>query len=318
MIRFPGFIDICTNIPAGKWDTVSRTAVRSGYTSLIASPLSEEIFTEKPDVIRAMAEPDTDAVCDYAKMALITPENIRTIEDWSAEVPAALIDFSLFESAGSFAQMNMLSRLFNRWPAEKPICVRGNENQIGSAVFMGQVHRRKVHICSVTTRAEIELVNEAKQAGLPVTCDIHPLSLLFSSETPNYPGFLKKIGTEDDRQALWSHFSEIDCFSSAGFADPRGDETTALSMMLPLLLSMRNSKMLTEEDIIRRCCVNPMRLFGIRPDPTTVVEAEGSDGVSGTGPFIRSVKLRGTIVYSAEDPAASPSVRSVRIKGYSV
>ena len=54
MIRFPGFIDICTNIPSGKWDAVSRTAVRSGYTSLIASPLSEEIFTEKPDVIRAM------------------------------------------------------------------------------------------------------------------------------------------------------------------------------------------------------------------------------------------------------------------------
>ena len=73
-------------------------------------------------------------------------------------------------------------------------------------------------------------------------------------------------------------------------------------MMLPLLLSMRNSEMLTTEDILLRCCVNPARLFGIRFDPQTVVEID--DTLPTDDPdeknFVRSVRLHGQLVYTAE------------------
>ena len=264
MWRFPGFIDICTDVSCGSWESISNTALRSGYTSLIAAPTAERVYTQKADVLQALDEPSRTAVCDYAKLAFITPENIQTIDDWADEVPGALLDFSVFSEMGGFVQMNLLSRLFNRWPAELPICVRGTENQIGSAIFMAQVHSRKMHVCSVVSKAEIEMVDEAKRDGLSVTCDVHPLSLLFSCEPGSDPGMLKRMGTEEDRQALWQHFDAIDCFSSAGYISPRGKNGEALSIMTPLLFSMRNAEMLTDEDILLRCCLNPAKLFGIR------------------------------------------------------
>lgn len=323
MLRFPGLIDIGIQIRSGKWQTITQTAVQSGYTALIAAPASGEIFSEEADVAGSLREPSQHAVCDYAKLGLITPENIRSINDWAEEVPGAIVDFPAFREAGTFAQMNLLTRLFSRWPAEKPICVRGEESQIGSAIFMAQVHQRKVHVCSVVTRSEMEMISEAKQNGIRVTCDVHPLSLLLSAETSgSSAGPLKRMGSEDDRQALWHHFSEIDCFSSSGMPDPVNDRGLGLSMMLPLLLSMRKSEMITLEDILRRCCLNPARLFGIELDPSTVVEIDDTRPTTdpNTRDLVRRVRIHGEEVYNADDLLEKPSgasVNSRRIRGHS-
>ncbi len=320
MLRIPGFIDIGTQIANGSWQSVSDRALRSGYTSLLAVSGSGRVFTQKADVYLALEEPSRSAVCDYANLAVITPDNIQTINEWADEVPAAFVDFSIFENAGSFAKMQMLSRLFNRWPTEKPICVRGNEDQIGSAIFMGQVHNRKVHISSVTSQAEIEMISEAKQNGIRITCDIHPLSLLFSSESAGSAGMMKKLGTEDDRLALWQHFRSIDCFSSAGYISPHGDNGDALSVMMPLLFSMLNAEMITKEDILLRRCLNPATIFGSTLDRETVIEIDENEIISGhaehTG--VRIIKVHGQAV-SPQDPQGNPNpIRAARIKGFSV
>ncbi len=320
MLRLPGFIDIGTEIAEGSWHTVSDRALRSGYTSLLAVSGADKVYTQKADVLLALEEPARSAVCDYANLAVITPDNIQTINDWADEVPAAFVDFSIFENAGSFAKMQMLSRLFNRWPTEKPICVRGNEDQIGSAIFMGQVHNRKVHICSVTTQAEMEMIDEAKQNGIRITCDIHPLSLLFSSESAGSAGMMKKIGTESDRLSLWQHFQSIDCFSSAGYVSSRGDKGDALSVMMPLLFSMMNAEMITKEDILLRCCLNPAKIFGITLDRETVIEIDENEIISGhaehTG--VRVLKVHGKAYFQADALETPNRIMASRIKGFSV
>lgn len=318
MLRIPGFVDIGTEIPDGSWQLISQQAIRNGYTYLIAFPSPGEIYAEKADLIRAMTEPDHTAMCDYAKLAMITPENTRCLDEWVSEVPAAFLDFSEFESRGTFAQMTMLSRLFNRWPAEKPICIRGNENQIGSAIFMAQVNRRKLHVCSVATRTEIEMIDEAKNSGVSVSCDIHPLSLLLSDETPGASGKLKRLGTEDDRQALWQYLRIIDCFSSAGYISSSGEKGGALNVMIPLLFSMRSSEMLTDEDILKRCCVNPARLFGIHFDTATAVEIDEKELFTNSSAhnFVVRVQMHGQTVYSADPSDAVQPVRASRIRGF--
>ena len=47
MLRIPGFIDIGTDISGGSWQSVSNAALRGGYTSLIAAPVAEKVYTEK-------------------------------------------------------------------------------------------------------------------------------------------------------------------------------------------------------------------------------------------------------------------------------
>ena len=317
MLKFPGFIDICTDVPAGCWSAYSDIAVRGGYTALLAAPNVNEVYTQKEDTAKALEEAGSDSVCDYAKLAVITPENIRSIGEWASEVPAALVDFSLLSSFGAFSRMNMLSRLFHNWPAEKPICVRGSEDQVGSAIFMGQTQGRRVHVCSASTQAEMELIAEAREADLPVTCDVNPLALLFSTETANTPKLLSKLGNEEDRRALWQHLDLIDCFSSAGFTGPRGISSDSLSMTLPLLLSMYNAKMLTAEDITARCCVNPAKIFGIALDESTVIEVDETKAAAGSKSrdYVQSVTLRGQMIYSAADETPSVARRAARVKG---
>ena len=319
MLRVPGFIDIGTEIANGSWQAVSDRALHSGYTALLAAPVTDRIYSQKADVYLALEEPARSAVCDYANLAVITPDNIQTINEWAEEVPAAFVDFSVFENAGSFAKMQMLSRLFNRWPTEKPICVRGNEDQIGSAIFMGQVNNRKVHICSVTTRPEIEMITEAKQSGVRITCDIHPLSLLFSGESPASVSMMKKIGTEDDRLALWQNFPDIDCFSSAGYISSRGSSGDALSVMMPLLFSMLKAEMLTKEDILLRCCLNPAKIFGIPLDKETLIEIDEDAIISGHAEHngVRVVKLHGRPVSDECGPVPQGQAPGTRLRGFS-
>ena len=99
MLRIPGFIDIGTEISGGNWKTISRRAVKNGYVSLIAAPSDNEVYSEKAQFTGALEDASRNAVCDYAKLGLITPENIRTVEEWADEVPAALVNFPAFRVA---------------------------------------------------------------------------------------------------------------------------------------------------------------------------------------------------------------------------
>ena len=79
MLRIPGFIDIGTDISGGSWRPISAAALRGGYTSLLAAPVAEKVYTEKADVLAALDEPSRSAACDYAKLALITPEKTHSL-----------------------------------------------------------------------------------------------------------------------------------------------------------------------------------------------------------------------------------------------
>ena len=54
-------------------------------------------------------------------------------------------------------------------------------------------YRRPVHIAHISTPLEVELVAEAKAAGLPVTCEIAPHHLLFSTDDYERLGGLVKM-----------------------------------------------------------------------------------------------------------------------------
>ena len=312
-MRFPGFIDICTAIPTGGWRRTTTQALRSGYSTLIsAAPQEESLCLSREDLRNSYTEPEKDASCDYAKLPLITPENVHTIEEWAEEVPGAFLDMNAMSGIGSFSQMNMLSRLFNRWPEEKPICVRGNENQIGSAVFMAQVHNKKVHVNNVTSRPVIEMIHEVKETGTQVTCDVTPLALVLSNSQPQAALILRQPGSEEDRRALWDHIQDIDCFSTYGVLRGPGADQDPFSAILPILLTMLKSEMLTAEDIVRKCCLNGAKLFGIKPNLSNYVEVnENNTGMR--GPLVKQVSFHGRILNPEEGFPLTAQTQGTRI-----
>ena len=88
-----------------------------------------------------------------------------------------------------------------------------------------------------------------------------------------------------------------------------------ISTILPLLLSMYNSEMLTANDITARCAVNPAKIFGIALDENTFIEVDETQAAAGakSGSLVRSVTLRGEMIYS--DSADAVSRHAARIQG---
>lgn len=129
----------------------------------------------------------------------------------------------------------------------------------------------KIHICHVSTRAELNLL---KNTSFEVT----PHHLFLSAKDYKKLGNLVKINPplrdNADRLALWDALkSENACIATdhaphtleekgAGYwnAPPGVPE---LDTFLMLLLNEINKKNLTIDDLVRLCCENPAKLFGM-------------------------------------------------------
>lgn len=321
MITFPGLIDIGTLIPKGNWAYAMDVAAKSGYTALLAAPLEDVLYNEAADAEPVMAEPAASARIDYARFAAVKPDNVRTLEDWEPAAPAVMTELSEPDMDNVFGQMHMLTRLFNRWPKEKPIIISGEAGQIGSALFMAQTNRKHVHVHSVYNRAQMELILEAKEKGAEVTCDVHPLSLLVSKKGDGKDP-LKRMGEESDRKFLVENLSQIDCFSSQNYAASEERPYGGLRSMVPVLLILLQKGVLTEEDIRKRVCDAPRSIFGLYPHSETSVLIDedrpgaGAD-IAEHAPFgkILRVTLRDKVIYDSEEKYVTEK-SGYHLKGY--
>lgn len=66
---------------------------------------------------------------------------------------------------------------------------------------------------------QILLIKEAKERGLPVTCEVCPHHLFLSTDDMIVVGEAKcnvrpPLGTPEDQNALWENMDVIDCFAT--------------------------------------------------------------------------------------------------------
>lgn len=138
-----------------------------------------------------------------------------------------------------------------------------------------------VHFCHISSAAELATLMEAKEKGLPITCEITPHNLLLTFN------FLKRYGnlaltnpplkTRNDVRKLWNAFQQglIDVVAS-DHAPHAIEEKKAesvwdaksgipgLETMLPLLLTHVNKGHLEIADIVRACSEKPSQIFHLR------------------------------------------------------
>lgn len=303
MITIPGMIDIGSEISDGQWTGALETACRNGFTGLLAAPRADTWFSAPEEAAESLSEAAAAPRVDYGQFAALSYQNVRDLENWYNEAPAAYIELKEPTKDDVFRYMNVQTRAFSRWPKEKPIVVRAAGNLLGTPLFMAQVNKKHLHVCEVTTRTEIELIREAKEQGTSVSCSIHPLALMMTNASGNCP--LRRCGTGDDRRALLENLPLIDCFSSAGLIAPPGHPFAGMEMMPALLVSMLEKGLMTQEEIAARFCTNPRNIFGLYPQSETAVEIDEETR------RVVSVKLRGEEIF----PNAG-ECSGIRLKGY--
>jgi len=148
-----------------------------------------------------------------------------------------------------------------------------------------------LYLPHISSRKALEALALAKEEGIPFYSETCPHYLAFSWEDLKSRGPQGKlrppIKTAEDREALWNALEDLtihcigsdhapkaklpnDDFHSAPFGAP-GVET-----ILPVLWELGvNANHLTPFDLVRLCCENPAKIFGLFPRKGQL--AEGSD-----------------------------------------
>ena len=153
--------------------------------------------------------------------------------------------------------------------------------------------RVHVHFCHVSSAAGLNAVLNAKNAGLPVTCEVTPHHLLLSSEDLQRYGILvltnPPLRTRENVKALRSALKQglIDAVASdhaPHTVEEKNVESVwdvkpgipGLETMLPLLLTQVNAGHLTISDLIRATSEKPAEIFNLK-DKGSVEEGYRAD-----------------------------------------
>jgi dihydroorotase-like cyclic amidohydrolase len=176
---------------------------------------------------------------------------------------------------------------------------------------------RGVHFCHVSGRVEIELIRDAKERGLPVTCEVTPHHLyLTEDDLPRLRGYgvmKPPLRRGSDVDALWANLDVIDMIATdhaphsveekIGEAPAFG--VPGLETSLPLMLTAVHTGKLTLDRLVQMMHAAPSTVFGLPEQPHTYIEidterksrisATGMESKCGWTPF-EGMETRGALV----------------------
>lgn len=343
----PGLIDVHTHlrVPGGErkedFATGTAAALAGGITMLLAMPNTNPPLT-RPEVMAATQETAATAIrCDVGLFAGASPVDIDQL---AALAPNAVgLKIYLNETFGPLRAEDVptLMACFRDWPREKLIALHAEKQSVAVGIGLAAVYNRPVHICHVSRREEIELIADAKERGLPVTCEVAPHHLFLSQADLPRLGALGDmrpvLGTAADVAALWRHLADtVDCIATDHAPHTLEEKRSSrpppgvpgLETSLPLLLNAVADGRLTVERLVALMHDNPRRIYNLPEQADTQVEVDmtpyviAEDGWQtkcGWTPFaglmaggrVRRVILRGEVVYENGRVLAEPGVGKI-------
>jgi len=139
--------------------------------------------------------------------------------------------------------------------------------------------RRPVHILHVSTLNELETIRKAKQAGLPVTCEVTPQHITLSAEDYDSLGTLLQmnppIRAEEHRRALLVALEDglFDVIGSDHAPHLLSDKEKpypsspsgmpGVQTLLPVMLDWVNRGHLSLQDLVKLVCERPCSIYGM-------------------------------------------------------
>ena len=277
-IRIPGLINISTFVPGiaeednFDFELVTKASIAAGFSMLRIMPLGMDGDVSDARSLRlAQANCSKGAFCDYNLSIAASPTNAKHTGQLLGQTASLFIPFNRTpQKAGSVVD---ITRHFETWPSHKPIVTDAKTTDLASLLLLASLHDRRLHVTSVTTAEDVQLIALSKAKGLLVTCDVSVYSLFFSQE--NFP--LDLLPTKNDQEVLWMHLSTIDAFSIgyipyqlAELVHGGATPAAGIADTLPLLFSAVKDKRLSVDDIVSRLYTNPKRIFDLVEDDSFV------------------------------------------------
>ncbi len=300
-MKLPGLIDVHVHMrePGADhkedWDTGTAAALAGGVTTVLAMPNTQPPTTDRTTFEETLALARQKARCDFGLFVGAGPDNVNTaagLADRAAGLKMYLdATYGPLRLDDGFQPMSLWMAHFDGWPAHRPIAVHAEGRTLAAAILMADLFKRPIHLCHVSRREEILIIKKAKEAGIPVTCEVCPHHLFLCSDDidrigPGRAEVRPRLAAPSDRDALWDHLSVIDVFATDHaphtLAEKDGTDPPpgfpGLETALPLMLTAVKDNRLTTDDLIAKMHHNPRRIFGLPEQPDTWVEVDPDAG----------------------------------------
>ena len=340
-LDLPALIDIHVHLrePGGthKEDFSSGTAaaLAGGIVAVLDMPNNTPPLVDEDTLGDKIRLASRSARCDFAFYMGASSDNAA-----APTVGPHVVGLKMYldETYGPLrvASLPTVMAHFRSWPRNRPIAAHAEGLSSAIAIGLAQLYDRRLHLCHVSRKAEIELVRRAKEKGTSITCEVAPHHLFLTEEDAKELGSLARtrppLGTQEDNEALWANLEVIDAVASDHaphtIAEKQSDDPPSgvpgLETTLPLLLNAVSEGRLPMEEVVRLLHDGPARIMGLKmpedahvevdSDATWSIRGEGLFTKCGWTPFegmtvkgrVRSVSVRGALVYQEGKVLANP------------
>ena len=282
-ITLPGLVNVAAFVPGlavksnADFKKVTETSVAAGFSMVRIIPLGlESSITDAASLEIAQQNGLRGASCDYNFSIAASAANADLIGKLTAEVGSLFIPFN--HLCENISKVATITAHFAAWPSNKAIITDAKTTDLASVLLLASLHNRRLHVTSVSTKDDIQLIALSKSKGLKVTCDVCVYSLFLTQD--DYPQ-CKTLPTAEDQKALWEHLVAIDIFSIGSTpifvavdAQQVVDPSIGIADTLPLLFTAVFEGRLTIEDIIERLHTKPREIFELHEQADASVEVE--------------------------------------------
>lgn len=262
-------------------NTGTRAAIAGGYTAVIDMPNNRPPVTGGRTLDGKLAVAAEKVNCWYGAYLVGVADNARQAAEAAGRALALKIYLDDTHGRLFVRQLDLLAEHFKLWPAGKPICVHAEDVSVPLAVGLAAAYGKPLHLCHISQASEITYIRAAKEAGIPVTCEVTPHHLFLTEQDAaalGPLGYMKpELKSAADVRALWNNLDVIDCIADDHaphtLAEKRAENpppgVPGLETTLPLMFQAVAEGRLTLERLIELVSINPARIFNIPPLPET-------------------------------------------------
>ncbi|KAH3688291.1 hypothetical protein WICPIJ_000720, partial [Wickerhamomyces pijperi] len=275
-VSVPGLVNISSFVPsfndAKDFEAVTKASLASGFTYNQILPISAEgvaIADTKQlnDVSETFAQ---TGYTDYSLSFAANQENDAQVSQAANSVASLFLSFNDF----SKSDVSSVSEHLASWPQNKPIITDAKSTELASLLLLATLNNHAIHVTGVSSANDVNIIKLVKSKSALVTYDVSIYSLFLSQD--EYPG-ATFLPTKADQAALWEDLESIDAFSVgvvpsllAKFLNKPVSAALGIADALPLLFKAVNEDKLTVDDIVLRLHTNPIKIFNLPEQQSTV------------------------------------------------
>ncbi|KAJ5718542.1 Carbamoyl-phosphate synthase large subunit [Penicillium malachiteum] len=279
-VVLPGLVNIAAFVPglatpgSQDFEAVTKASIAAGFSMVRVMPVGvNSSVTQASDLKVVQQNAQDKSFCDFNVSVAATATNADQITQITGEVGSLFIPFN--HLSGNINKVATVTNHFSSWPSSKPIITDAKGTDLASILLLASLHSRNIHVMSVTSKEDINLIALSKEKGLKVTCDVS-IYCLFLSQA-DYPA-CSALPSAEDQKALWDHLSAIDVFSIGSIpfqlAGKEASPEAGIAEALPLLFTAVADGRLTVEDVTARLYENPKAIFELHDQADASLEIE--------------------------------------------